>query len=100
MDDTTLLVTARPSSSGGLVFAVQGYLDDEGGATLTLAREAGAIPAVDHRRICIDLAAVTLFTCSGARRLIAVLDELSRRGCRVDLLGVRHPLQRLLELAA
>ena len=98
MDDTTLLVTARPSSSGGLVIAVEGYLDEEGGSTL--AREAGAIPAVDHQRICIDLAAVTLFTCSGARRLIAVLDELSRRGCRVDLLGVRHPLQRFLELAA
>jgi anti-anti-sigma regulatory factor len=98
MDVTTLRVTARPSTGGGLVIAVEGYLDEEGGSTL--AREAGAILAVDHRRIGIDLAAVTLFTCSGARRLIAVLDELGRRGCRVDLLGVRHPLQRLLELAA
>jgi len=80
------------------VFAVQGYLDDEGGATL--AREARTVLAGDHRLVRIDLAGVTLFTCSGARRLIAVLDELSRRGCRVELSGVHHPLQRLLDLAA
>ena len=98
MDDTTLRVTIRSTSGGGLVLAVEGYLDDEGGSTL--AREAGAILAVDHRQIRIDLAAVTLFTCSGARCLIAVLEELTHRGCRVDLLGVHHPLQRLLDLAA
>jgi anti-anti-sigma regulatory factor len=98
MDDTTLRVTARPSSRGVLVIAVEGYLDEEGGSTL--AREAGAIPAVDHRRICIDLTAVTLFTCSGARRLIAVLDELNTLGCQVELHGVHHPLRRLLDLAA
>jgi len=98
MDDTTLRVTRSSSSSGGLVLAVEGYLDDEGGSTL--AREAGAVPVVDDRPIRIDLAAVTLFTCSGARKLISVLDELTHRGCRVDLLGVHHPLQRLLDLAA
>ena len=98
MDDTTLRVTTRSSSTGGLVLTVEGYLDAEGGSTL--AREAGAVPEVDHRQIRIDLAAVTLFTCSGVRRLIAVLDELTHRGCRVDLLGVHRPLQRLLDLAA
>lgn len=98
MDDTTLRVTTRSTSGAGLVLTVEGYLDDEGGSIL--AREACAVPVVDYRLIRIDLGAVTLFTCSGARRLIAVLDELTHRGCRVDLLGVRHPLQRLLDLAA
>jgi len=97
MDDTTLRVTTRSSSGRGLVLAVEGYLDDEGGSTL--ARETSAARAA-HRRIRIDLGAVTLFTCSGARRLIAALDELTTLGCRVDLLGVHVPLQRLLDLAA
>jgi anti-anti-sigma regulatory factor len=97
MDDTTLRVTSRSSSGGGLVLAVKGYLDDEGGSTL--ARETSAARA-DHRRIRIDLGAVTLFTCSGVRRLIAVLDDLTTLGCRVELLGVHVPLQRLLDLAA
>ena len=98
MDDTTLRVTTRSSPTGELVLAVEGYLDAEGGSTL--AREAGAVPEVDRLQIRIDLAAVTLFTCSGARRLIAVLEELTALGCRVDLRGVHHPLQRLLDLAA
>jgi len=98
MDDTTLRVNARSSSSGGLVLAVEGYLDDEGGSTL--AREIGAARAADHGKIRIDLGAVTLFTCSGVRRLLAALDELTRAGCRVDLRSVHHPLQRLLDLAA
>ena len=98
MDDTTLRVTARPTPGGELVLAVEGYLDEKGGSTL--AREAGAVSVVEHQRIRIDLAAVTLFNCSGARSLIAVLDELTSEGCRVDLLGVHHPLQRLLDLAA
>ena len=98
MDDTTLRVNARSSSGGDLVLAVEGYLDDEGGSTL--ARETSAARAADHRKIRIDLGAVTLFTCSGARRLIAVLDEMSHRGCRVDLRGVHQPLQRLLDLVA
>ena len=98
MDDTTLRVTARSSSSGSLILAVEGYLDEEGGSTL--ARETSSARATDHRLIRIDLGAVTLFTCSGARRLIAVLEELTALGCRVDLRGVHHPLQRLLDLAA
>jgi len=98
MDDTTLRVTTRSPSDGGLVLAVEGYLDEKGGSTL--AREARGVPVVDHGWIRIDLASVTLFTCSGVRRLIAVLEELTREGCRVDLLGVHHPLQRLLDLAA
>lgn len=98
MDDTTLRVTTRSTSGEGLVMAVEGYLDEDGGSTL--AREARAVPVVEYRQIRIDLAAVTLFNCSGARRLIAVLDEITNRGCKVDLLGVHHPLQRLLDLAA
>jgi len=98
MDDTTLQVVTRSSPGEGLVLAVEGYLDEDGGSTL--ARETNAAGAADHQKICIDLSAVVLFTCSGARRLIAILDELSRHGCQVDLLGVHLPLQRLLDLAA
>jgi anti-anti-sigma regulatory factor len=98
MDDTTLRVTTRSPSRGELVLAVEGYLDDAGGSTL--AREADAVPTVDHQHVRIDLAGVALFTCAGARRLMAVLEQLARSGCRVDLFGVHHPLQRLLDLSA
>ena len=53
MDDTTLRVTARSSSSGSLILAVEGYLDEEGGSTL--ARETSSARATDHRLIRIDL---------------------------------------------
>ena len=69
MDDTTLRVVGRSSPAEGRVLAVEGYLDETGGSTL--ARETSAARAADHQRICIDLSAVVLFTCSGARRLIA-----------------------------
>ena len=37
MDDMTLQVSARSSASEGLVLAVEGYLDEDGG--MALARE-------------------------------------------------------------
>ena len=98
MDDTTLRVTTRSSAGEELVLAVEGYLDEDGG--FTLARETRTARLADHRHICIDLAAVCLFTCSGVRHLISLLHDLNRSGCQVDLVGVHLPLQRLLDLAA
>ena len=98
MDDMTLQVSAKSSSSEELVLAVEGYLDEDGGSTL--ARETQTVPADEHQRICIDLDAVGLFNCSGARCLIAILRELERQGYDVDLVGVHPPLQRILDLSA
>jgi anti-anti-sigma regulatory factor len=98
MNDTALQVTTRSSPGGELVLAVEGYLDEDGG--FTLARETRAARLADHRHICIDLAAVCLFTCSGARHLISLLHDLNGSGCQVNLVGVHLPLQRLLNLAA
>ena len=54
MDDTTLQVTARSSASEGLVLAVEGYLDEDGGSAL--ARETRAAQTAEQRRIRIDSA--------------------------------------------
>ena len=97
MDDTSLHVTARTSASEGLVLAVEGYLDEDGGSRL--ARETRAAPETEKRRIRIDLAEVCLFNCSGARQLVTLLNDLDDLGYEVDLVGVRPPLQRLLELS-
>ena len=97
MDETSLHVTARTSASGGLVLAVEGYLDEDGGSRL--ARETRAAQETDQRRIRIDLAEVCLFNCSGARQLITLLNDLDELGYEVDLVGVHPPLQRLLELS-
>jgi anti-anti-sigma regulatory factor len=98
MDDMTLQVTARSSPSEGLMFSVEGYLDENGGTAL--ARETRAAPAGDHRRIRIDLGEVCLFNCSGARQLITLLSDLDQLGYEVDLVGVHPPLQRFLDLSA
>jgi anti-anti-sigma factor len=98
MDDTSLQVSARTSASEGLVLAVEGYLDENGGRTL--ARETQATPIAEQRRIRIDLNDVCLFNCSGARQLITLLNNLDELGYEVDLVGVRPPLQRLLDLTA
>jgi anti-anti-sigma regulatory factor len=98
MDDTTLRVTTKSSAGGALELVVEGYLDEEGGTTLVKQSETAR--ATHHRRVFIDLGAVTLFTCSGVRRLIAVINGLNQYGCQVDLRGVHYPLQRLLDLAA
>jgi anti-anti-sigma regulatory factor len=97
MADMTLQVTARASSSEGLVLAVEGYLDEDGG--LTLARETQASPVSEHRRIRIDLNEVGLFNCSGVRQLVTLLKDLEKIGYEVDLVGVRPPLQCLLDLS-
>jgi len=97
MDDTTLQVSARSSSSEGLVLAVEGYLDEDGG--VALARETRAAQEAEQRRIRIDLGEVCLFNCSGARQLITLLNDLDQLGYEVDLVGVHPPLQRLLDLS-
>jgi anti-anti-sigma regulatory factor len=97
MDDTTLQVSARSSSSEGLVLAVEGYLDEGGG--VALARETHAAQESEQRRIRIDLGEVCLFNCSGARQLVTLLNDLERLGYEVDLTGVHPPLQRLLDLS-
>jgi len=98
MDDSSLQVTARTSASEGLVLAVEGYLDEDGG--MTLARETQAAQETEPRRIRIDLGEVCLFNCSGARQLITLLNDLDELGYEVDLVGVHPPLQRLLDLSA
>jgi anti-anti-sigma factor len=98
MVDTSLQVTARSSTGEGLVLAVEGYLDEDGGSVL--ARETRAAPARDHRHILIDLNEVCLFNCSGVRQLITLVNDLDREVYEVDLVGVRPPLQRLLDLTA
>jgi anti-anti-sigma factor len=96
MADMTLQVTAK-SSNEGLVLAVEGYLDEDGG--LALARETHSAPAADERRIQIDLGDVSLFNCSGARQLVTLLADLRKLGYEVDLVGVRPSLQCLLDLS-
>ena len=98
MDDMSLQVTAKSSANKGLMLAVEGYLDEDGGAAL--ARETRAAPTAEERRIRIDLNEVCLFNCSGARQLITLLNDLEQLGYEVDLVGVRPPLQRLLDLTA
>ncbi|MEJ2580069.1 MAG: STAS domain-containing protein [Acidobacteriota bacterium] len=98
MDDTTLQVMTRSFPDEGLVVAVGGYLDESGG--MTLARETRAAPAQHHRHIRIDLAAVCLFNCSGARQLITLVSDLEHLGYDVELVGVRPPLRRALDLTA
>ena len=98
MDDMTLQVSAKSSSSEGLVLAVEGYLDEDGG--LALARETQIAQEAEQKRIRIDLGEVCLFNCSGARQLIILLNDLDHLGYEVDLVGVRPPLQRLLDLTA
>jgi len=98
MDDATLQVTAKSSAGEGLVLSVEGYLDEDGGSAL--ARETHAAQEAEQRRIRIDLGEVCLFNCSGARQLITLLNDLDNLGYEVDLIGVRPPLQRLLDLTA
>lgn len=98
MDTTTLQVTATTPSPRRLLVAVEGYLDERGGAAL--ARETQATRGPEPTRIRIDLGNVCLFNCSGARRLITLVSDLKHRGHEVELVGVRPPLQRVLDLRA
>ena len=95
MDDMTIQVTTRSSPNEGLLLAVTGYLDENGGSVLV--RETRSAPTAEHRRIRIDLGAVRLFNCSGARQLITLLNDLERLGYEVDLVNVHPPLQRVLD---
>ncbi|MCG6947500.1 MAG: hypothetical protein LJE93_01100 [Acidobacteria bacterium] len=98
MDTTTLQVTATTPSSRRLLVAVEGYLDERGGAAL--ARETQATRGPESTRIRIDLGNVCLFNCFGARRLITLVSDLEHQGHEVELVGVRPPLQRVLDLRA
>lgn len=98
MDDATLQVKAGTAPGEGLVLAVGGYLDQDGGETL--AREAHAVQDTQKRRIRIDLRDVCLFNCSGARQLITLLHDLESLGYTVELVGVRPPLQQVIDMIA
>ena len=97
MDDMTLQVSASSSASEGLVLAVEGYLDRDGG--VALARETRAVQEAEQRRIRIDLGEVCLFNCSGVRQLITLVNYLDQLGYEVNLVGVRPPLQKILDLS-
>ena len=97
MDPDTLQVATRVEH-GDVLLAVRGYLDDAGGERLVQQTRKAARSG--HACVRIDLEAVVLFNCAGARRLVAVLDDINRRGLRVELVGARPPLQRALELVA
>jgi anti-anti-sigma factor len=94
MESDAFHLTQAADPSGGLVLAAEGYLDDAGGAELR--REVDAALASGHTRLSIDLGAVVLFNCAGARRLVELIQELNQRHGRVDLVGVHPPLQKVL----
>ena len=98
MESDAFHLTKESDPSGGFVLAAEGYLDDAGGAELQ--REAGAALAEGHTHLRIDLEAVVLFNCAGARRLVELLEELDRRQGLVDLVGVHPPLQKVLDVVA
>ena len=98
MESDAFHLTKEADPSGGLVLAAEGYLDDAGGARLS--REVDAAVEAGHTRLRIDLEAVVLFNCAGARRLVDLLEDFSRREGRVDLVGVHPPLQQVLDFSA
>ena len=98
MDEDVLRVSTTVQSDGGVTVAVQGYLDEGGGKTL--ARQILSDLPGGETHIDIDLDAVTLFNCSGARELLAAVDNLHRRGREVEIVGVSPSLQRVLAIGA
>ncbi len=98
MDEDALHVSTTVRPNGGLTVAVRGYLDERGGSELARII-LGDLPGLPLT-IDIDLEAVSLFSCSGARRLLTALEELQSQGCDVSLVGVRQTLQKILHFAA
>ena len=98
MDEDILRFSTSIQPAGNIKVAVRGYLDDDGARAL--AREILIDLPDTKSHIDIDLNAVTLFNCSGARRLLAAVDDLHDRGREVALVGVHQPLQRLINFAA
>lgn len=98
MESDAFHLTKAIDPSGTLVIAAAGYLDEPGG--IELSREANAAFLTGRKQLCIDLERVVLFNCAGARHLVAVLDQLRDRDERVELVGVRPPLQQLIDFAA
>lgn len=97
MDEDILRVSTSVQPGGDITVAVRGYLDEIGGKTL--ARQILNDLPGGQSHIDIDLDAVTLFSCSGARQLLAAVEDLHRRGREIDLTGVHPPLQRVLDIA-
>jgi anti-anti-sigma factor len=97
IDEDALNVSTAVTSDGALLIAASGYLDDRG-AEVLVAETCNAI-ATGKCTLCIDLAEVALFNCSGARRLLAMLEEIEDQVGSVELVGVRPPLEKALELA-
>ena len=97
MDDDALQVSTTAQPNGAVTVSVRGYLDERGGEELVRAICADMIGS--ENSIEIDLKAVTLFSCSGARRLLTVLEDLRNQGCDVSLVGVRQTLQKILQFA-
>lgn len=97
MDADELQVTTSVEHDDVLM-AVRGYLDGCGGERLV--RHTSGLVQEGHSRLRIDLEAVTLFNCAGARRLATALRDIDRRGLRVELVGVRQTLQKALDLVA
>lgn len=97
MDDDALQVSTTVQPGGGVTVEVHGYLDEKGGKTL--AREILETLPGSPKRIDLDLQDVTLFSCSGARRLLTALEDLQNQGREVSLVGVRQTLQKILQFA-
>jgi len=98
MESDAFHLTKEADPAGEIVLSAEGYLDDAGGAEIQ--REAGAALSSGYTRLRIDLEAVVLFNCAGARQLLTALKELELGGKTVRLVGVRPPLKRALGYAA
>ncbi len=95
MDEDALTLSTAVDPEGRVRIAVSGYLDDDGGATLERrTREL----ASSEKTLRIDLRHVTLFNCSGARRLLSVVHDLQGTGQVVELVGMTPALRTALHL--
>lgn len=95
MDEDELNLSTAVDPDGGVRIAASGYLDDDGGAMLE-RRTRELADSVSS--LCIDLHEVTLFNCSGARRLVSVVHDLEGHGRVVELVGVTPTLRTALHL--
>ena len=98
MDKDAIRVSTAIQPDGRVTVAVFGYLDEKGGSEL--ARKILEDLPGTGSRVEINLEAVILFSCSGARRLLTALEELQSRNRDVALVGVRQTLQKILHFAA
>ena len=78
MDKDALRVSTKTEVDGRTSVAVIGYLDEKGGREL--ARKILEDLPENDTRVEINLEAVALFSCSGARRLLAALVDVAHGG--------------------